>query len=166
VAGLNGMHRLREATLVDLETAASWVHNQHETDRWAGGKVIYPIDRQQMIDAVQWHEASNQAIGASDLLAFGQILEKEAGRLHLARLIVHPERRREGLGLLLVSGLLHVARTQGAHVISLNVDPANMVAVRLYERLGFRAIPGSPNALAARFLYMEAAGVQERSGVS
>lgn len=145
----------KAASLDDLRVVSSWVTNQHETDFWAGGRVGYPIDWDQMMEVILWSEATNLVLGAGQPLAFGQILPKEGGRRHLARLIVHPDRRGEGLGGQLVAGLLETALGLGASVVSLNVDPLNGTAIRLYERIGFRANAASPNTTNPRFVYME-----------
>lgn len=151
------MSTLRNATLRDLRTAAMWVTNQSETDLWTGGKVMYPIDFRQMMEAILWDDAVNLALGDTPLLAFGQILDKPDGRLHLARLIVDPERRGEGLGKDLVAGLLYEARARQPAVVSLNVHPENAYAIRLYERCGFH--PATPSdGGTGPFIYMEAPG--------
>lgn len=116
---------------------------------------MYPIDFHQMVEAILWSEAGNHALGMDHLLAFGQVITKDSGRRHLSRLIVNPARRGEGLGRQLLAGLLEAAIASGAVVASLNVDPLNETAIRLYERLGFRANPESPHAEPARFIYME-----------
>jgi N-acetylglutamate synthase len=53
-------------------------------------------------------------------------------------LVVAPERRGRGHGRALVDGLLRWAATGGARRAYLQVLATNVVAVRLYERAGFR----------------------------
>jgi ribosomal protein S18 acetylase RimI-like enzyme len=74
---------------------------------------------------------------ADQIVAFGQLIDRTAGRTHLARLIVHPRRRGEGLGALLLDRLIAEARSRGVSTVSLNVDPANLPAVSIYARAGF-----------------------------
>ena len=71
----------------------------------------------------------------------GQIVPKSSHRAHLARLIVAPAWRGRGLGTGLVKALLAQARSDGHLRASLNVSPANPVAIHVYEKLGFSDAP-------------------------
>lgn len=57
---------------------------------------------------------------------------------------VDPSHRRLGIGAVLVSRLLDVARGRGAHEVLLEVRADNSSAQRLYERHGFTAIAVRP----------------------
>ncbi|NBB94041.1 MAG: ribosomal protein S18-alanine N-acetyltransferase [Gammaproteobacteria bacterium] len=63
---------------------------------------------------------------------------------HLLNLCIHPERRREGLALLLLEHLVREAQLGSADRLFLEVRPSNVAAVALYERSGFRAIGRRP----------------------
>ena len=58
--------------------------------------------------------------------------------IHLLNVAVQPERRGQGLGRELVEAVLADGRTTGARVVYLEVRAGNVVARRLYRRLGFR----------------------------
>jgi ribosomal-protein-alanine N-acetyltransferase len=58
--------------------------------------------------------------------------------VHLLNVAVHPERRGRGLGRFLLEGIIDEAEECGARVIFLEVRAGNVVARRLYRRLGFR----------------------------
>jgi len=60
--------------------------------------------------------------------------------VHLLNVAVHPEYRGTGIGRRLVEAVLEEARTGGARVVFLEVRAGNVVARRLYRRLGFRDI--------------------------
>jgi GNAT superfamily N-acetyltransferase len=62
----------------------------------------------------------------------------EGGYLGLFDLIVDPERRGEGYGTSLLSGLLTWAREKGARWAYLQVMYKNEPARRLYGKLGFQ----------------------------
>ena len=57
---------------------------------------------------------------------------------HQARLAVHPERRRQGLGRSLVLEALQRARAIGLGRLSVNTQADNLASQRLYRSLGFR----------------------------
>ncbi|MEP7215477.1 MAG: ribosomal protein S18-alanine N-acetyltransferase [Anaerolineaceae bacterium] len=56
---------------------------------------------------------------------------------HVVTVAVRPERRRSGLGSLIVHGLLLVAQAQGMDVATLECRSSNLAARALYSRYGF-----------------------------
>ena len=56
---------------------------------------------------------------------------------HVVTVAVRPERRRRGLGSLIVHGLLLVAHSQGMGTATLECRPSNLAARALYARYGF-----------------------------
>jgi [ribosomal protein S18]-alanine N-acetyltransferase len=58
--------------------------------------------------------------------------------MHLLNLAVHPDRRRRGLGRLLLEEALSRSRAQGATVAWLEVRPSNLAARALYASFGFK----------------------------
>ncbi len=58
--------------------------------------------------------------------------------VHLLNVAVHPERRGSGLGRHLVESVIAESRRTGARTMFLEVRAGNVVARRLYRRLGFR----------------------------
>jgi RimJ/RimL family protein N-acetyltransferase len=82
-------------------------------------------------------DAGRAAWESGNLFAFGQLVRKEENRFHLGRLIVGPDSRGKGLGRQMVQWFMNHAVEQGAARISLNVDPGNETAIRLYASLGF-----------------------------
>lgn len=60
-----------------------------------------------------------------------------ADEVHLLNVAVHPERRGLGTGRTLVEAVLAEARAANARLVSLEVRAGNVVARRLYRRLGF-----------------------------
>ena len=63
-----------------------------------------------------------------------------ADEVHVTNLAVHPARRGEGVGRLLLGTLLVRHRRLGARCAFLEVRPANAEARRLYAGLGFREV--------------------------
>lgn len=57
---------------------------------------------------------------------------------HLARLAVHPDRRRQGFGRELVLDSLHSARKASLGRLSVNTQADNLASQRLYRKLGFQ----------------------------
>jgi ribosomal-protein-alanine N-acetyltransferase len=63
-----------------------------------------------------------------------------AGEAHLLNLCVREEFRGRGLGRRLLEALLEQAVQAGARIAFLEVRPANIGAIRLYEHAGFHQI--------------------------
>jgi ribosomal protein S18 acetylase RimI-like enzyme len=55
-------------------------------------------------------------------------------------LFVHPDHRRQGIGLALAKWTLDSLKTLGAQDVRLHVAIANPAAMRLYEKLGLRPV--------------------------
>lgn len=132
------MREIRRARLGDLDPVASWLRSQADCERWAGSRVSFPIDLARLPESIQWRESESWSLlSHGGLSAFGQLVSKPANRAHLARLIVSPERRGEGLGRFLSSHLIEAALSKQTDSISLNVARENRPALHLYRSLGF-----------------------------
>jgi len=77
-------------------------------------------------------------IESAGALAGYQITTQSPLGAHLARLAVHPDHRRQGLGRSLVLEALESARQSGLSRLSVNTQADNLASQRLYRSLGFR----------------------------
>ncbi|MFT7219664.1 MAG: ribosomal-protein-alanine N-acetyltransferase [Candidatus Azotimanducaceae bacterium] len=68
------------------------------------------------------------------------VLSVAAGESHLLNVCVHPECQGNGFGRILVEHLIARARDRKAATVFLEVRLSNLVAHRLYERLGFNQV--------------------------
>jgi ribosomal-protein-alanine N-acetyltransferase len=80
--------------------------------------------------------AVEQADGQSLIIGYS-CTWRVADEVHLLNVAVHPERRGLGIGRVLVEAVLDESRAASARLISLEVRAGNVVARRLYRRLGF-----------------------------
>jgi ribosomal protein S18 acetylase RimI-like enzyme len=130
--------RSRSAVPSDLEVVASWIRSQRDCALWAGPAVPFPLDTSALADQIGMAGATNVALDDGlGLAAFGQALPKAPCRSHLARVIVRPDVRGQGIGTTLVEALLSRAAEAGATVATLNVYRDNLAAAALYAGLGF-----------------------------
>lgn len=67
-----------------------------------------------------------------------------ADEVHIHRIAVSPEWRRQGIGSRLVGECLQRARRRGVTAVVLEVRPSNTEAVALYRRFGFQVIATRP----------------------
>jgi ribosomal-protein-alanine N-acetyltransferase len=150
------MDRVRKANRNDFATVASWLGSPDECRRWSGPRVSYPIDLAALHEELQYEESESWCIASGDrVVAFGQIVLKPSARLHLARLIVSPLRRGEGLGRLLTLHLLERALAERPPRVSLNVDPENDSALNIYRSLGFVLATRPADEAESESIYME-----------
>lgn len=71
--------------------------------------------------------------------AYG-IMQVAAGESHILNLCVRADDRRQGVGRLLLSHLLEVAKAHRADTALLEVRPTNLAALRLYAAVGFNEV--------------------------
>ena len=134
------MH-LRKAQKADLTTIISWIPDELTCKRWAGPKVRFPLNIENLSKDIAFSDNNAYCLTVTkSIVAFGQLLARENGFLHLARIIVDPSKRAMGYGRLLCNALLKRAARKGYHKISLNVYRDNTFALKLYASLGFREI--------------------------
>jgi ribosomal protein S18 acetylase RimI-like enzyme len=144
------------ATKNDLETVIDWIPDAKSCMVWAGPKVIFPIELEQLCDALEFDRNHTYTLSdATNLLALGQIRMFENKRGHLSRIVVNPEFRGKGIGRIFCLELINKASELKCKTISLNVDEANKVARSLYKKLGFIVPSIQPEGLREDIIYME-----------
>lgn len=125
-----------------VSTVVEWIVSPEEAILWAGA-TTWPVPPELL---VTWH--AEPEVVPFMLLAdgvpagYGELWEDET-EVELARLLVDPRRRRQGLGRRLVEGLVTEARRRGFADIWLRVVPTNEPAVCCYLASGF--VRTSPN---------------------
>lgn len=68
------------------------------------------------------------------------VMTMAVGEAHILNLAVDPQRRRQGLGRLVLAHLLMVARAANSTIVLLEVRRSNKAALRLYQAYGFQQI--------------------------
>ncbi len=147
---MNSAYRLEVAAAGSLPLLVDWIPDAAAAVRWGGPAMAFPLlphlARHLDFVAPQLAVPGHLALPGNSWwltqeghqLAFGQLFFPEAGRVHLARLIVHPERRGARLGEALVRALvLEAQRQHPVTQATLRVYRDNTRAVNLYQRLGF-----------------------------
>lgn len=87
--------------------------------------------------------AFQQASYATVLLVAGkiagyQISTGNQGHIHIARLAVNPDYRRQGIGADLVTDVIQRAQSLAFHEITVNTQADNKASISLYQNCGFR----------------------------
>ena len=116
----------REMALADLERVL-----ENESRSYA-----YPWSRGIFADCMVVGHCCRVACVDDEVVGHG-VLSAAAGEAHLLNVCIRRDRQGDGLGRALVLHMLARAKVLGAEVLFLEVRPSNMIALKLYDSLGF-----------------------------
>jgi ribosomal protein S18 acetylase RimI-like enzyme len=139
------LRRPREA---EASVPGSWASSAAETKRWCSSD-DHPVSAERVLS--WWETPDVEAYVAVDsagaLVGYGELwLDPDEDEVELARLIVSPTLRGQGVGRRLVAALVETARTTGLGTVILRVSRGNPAAVRCYRASGFRRLDAERNA--------------------
>lgn len=161
--------KLNVATEADISHLMSWFPTERSVDIWGGPKFRYPFTPETFQEDVHWRDMDTYCLvdAGGEMLAFGQIYERH-GRINLARLVVSPERRGQGIGRQLVLLLMDEGRGSFAlQEYSLFVYKDNYPAKACYAGLGFEQHEyPADDELADTCIYMTRQVTQDASPVT
>lgn len=123
----------------DIDELMGWFRSRDDVEIWGGPEFRYPFTRQTFLEDINWGRMRTFSLTdpAGEFVAFGQVYKRK-GRIHLARLIAHPGRRRQGVGKRLIRMLMAEGRrVYRRDDYSLFVFRGNRAAYDCYRSLGF-----------------------------
>jgi ribosomal protein S18 acetylase RimI-like enzyme len=126
-----------------LEILARWFPDEQSVRQWGGPRFRHPFTELTFREDMRWGKMPAYSLldGENGMIGFGQYYEK-AGRCHLARLVIDPERRGSGAGRFFVRGLMQIGMSDlGCDECSLFVMNWNRLAIRCYTAVGFVKAP-------------------------
>jgi ribosomal protein S18 acetylase RimI-like enzyme len=134
---------------VHTELVASWPRSAEELLMWCGTSQ-FPLPAATIEGWHQDPEVRARLLIEDDVpIGYGQLwLDAEEDEVELARIILAPAARGQGLGRKLVRALLAEAVATGRADIFLRVHPDNSAALRCYRGAGFVPVDA---ALAAQW---------------
>jgi ribosomal protein S18 acetylase RimI-like enzyme len=152
---------LTVAAAADLRAMMAWFPDAGSTRSWGGPMFRFPFTYDSFIADAHWPEMASWCLhDGPAFLAFGQYYER-FGRINLARLAVHPERRGCGIGKRLLAALMRqAASTIDFPEFSLFVYRENDPAIRCYTAMGFRIAEFPPDAPLQQETYYMVCGKQ------
>lgn len=136
---------LRPPERADYAALGTWIEDAASCLRWAGPRLKFPFATERLEELLAEPGASSFVMsrGPAKALGFGQFWVREAGVAHLARVILAPSARGQGLGSTLCTLLMAQAKREtGADTFTLRVYRDNHPALTIYEGLGFTVVPG------------------------
>jgi ribosomal protein S18 acetylase RimI-like enzyme len=135
--------QIEPAQIQDALDIIQWFPDKESVMRWGSPYTRYPLSEETLFEDIYWDRIDSLVArsGNGDLLGFGQFYPK-LNRCHLARIVINPEYRGQGLGELFVATLMeHGAAELGTDGFSLYVMTANRPAYNCYHALGFHVAP-------------------------
>lgn len=131
---------LRHAEMADLSTVLKWVPDEKACLMWAGPQVRYPTNMESAWKDMETTEENTFCLvtNKGDVVGLGQGLSRDTNVVHLARIIVDPDKRGRGYGRELCLRLMEVSEKQRpVRRFTLNVYETNKTTISLYRSLGF-----------------------------
>jgi [ribosomal protein S18]-alanine N-acetyltransferase len=126
---------------------SGWAHTDEEVRMWCGAKAA-PVTAEQV--SAWAHEDGVQPFGLyrdEQLVAYGELwVDDDEAEVEMARLIVDPSERDQGLGQSLAAELTRMARVRHPRVF-LRVHPGNIAALRCYTAAGFKPVESDQAAI-------------------
>jgi ribosomal-protein-alanine N-acetyltransferase len=137
---------LRSASPEDLHTILVWAGTADLLRQWGGPALAFPATPDSAWAAIEASPDNAFALvdSSGELLGFGQASVQDPS-VHLARLIVAPDRRGQGLGRILAMKLIQAAITHHPGEITLKAYSSKAMAVPLFNAsnaFNFAAMPG------------------------
>ena len=120
----------------------NWFDTAADLHRFAGDGIAWPLTRAQLDEwradpqITAWSAWPVPSEGEASV-GHAQLLSRELGTGHLARIAVAPSRQGHGYGRAIVAAVLAKAHALGLHFVTLNVYRDNERAIRLYRSLSF-----------------------------
>ncbi|MCC3290824.1 MULTISPECIES: GNAT family N-acetyltransferase [unclassified Arthrobacter] len=138
---------LRPRTAQDLDTIISWIPDDAALLMFAGPRLSWPPTGAQFAEpaAVPGLTSWVMCAGRTPPLGHAELTVRN-GHAHIARVIVNPLFRGQGLSKRLMRMVVGRARAQGARSAGLRVIKGNTVALRAYQQLGFVIDPRGETA--------------------
>lgn len=147
--------QLALASLGQMSQLRGWFHSAAEQQSWGGDNFDYPCNEARFLELLCRPGTQSYSLLAPDsaeLLGFGQLCDR-FGCHHLARLVITPEYRGQGLAKTLIFALILQALKQQRRDISLYVHRHNNIALQCYQSLGFAVTP-APEQENTRLYFM------------
>jgi len=125
-----------------LAELMTWFDSKEAVTQWSGPFMRYPLTSQSINTDLNLDKYISLSLvskdSASQLLAFGQCYLR-LERLHLARLVIKPNLRGNGMVAQLIDALIERGVSKyGEREHSLFVLDGNRNAARAYQKLGFK----------------------------
>lgn len=76
---------------------------------------------------------NNEIVGFAGIIVLPDDIE-------ITNIVVKKVERKKGIGILLLDKLIEISKNTGKEIISLEVNEKNKIAIKLYEKFGFKKV--------------------------
>lgn len=131
---------LFQDTLFSLELRSLQESDIYTLVEWELAERPYPWSFENFKSTIH-HESQFSFVWEQNSIIFGYgVLQWTPPETYLLNIMVHPRKRRLGLGEKLLKKLIEVSRSLGNKEMILDVDPENLAAVELYKKVNFEVL--------------------------
>ena len=126
----------------DVDALMKWFPDEASIRIWGGPDFRYPFNRHSFTEDIHWGRMDSYSLRDAEgaLAAFGQVYPRYE-RIHFARLVSDPGRRRQGVGKRLLTMLMEATLPDfGYDEFSLFVFRDNLPAYNCYRSLGYEVV--------------------------
>lgn len=123
----------------DIDELMRWFQDKYSITIWGGAGFRFPFTRHSFVEDMHWGRVASFSLRdpSGKLSAFGQLYER-LGRVNLARLVVNPTMRGQGVGKRLIGMLMTLSPSLfDCDEYSLFVYRDNTSAYKCYQSMGF-----------------------------
>lgn len=162
----NDIYLLKSATLDDCLALRIHFTNLAEVTRWGGEGFHFPLQKHAFLQKLLLPDTQSFVLyRGNQQVGFGQLCDR-FGRHHLARLLIYPRFRGQGLSQALLQGLLTHALAENKRLeFSLYVFLTNQIAMNSYLKVGFSPA-AQPGAVREDLAFMTLPSQQAQSYLS
>ena len=134
-------YSLQPACPQDLETILPWVDSADLLRQWGGPSLVHASTPEEVWFAMGATPENAFVLfdPSGEIVGFGQAFVRDPS-VHLARLIVAPSRRGQGLGRRLAMRLIQAAIVHHPDEITLKAEPNTSTAAKLFNSFNFAAM--------------------------
>ncbi|MEH6453420.1 MAG: GNAT family N-acetyltransferase [Psychromonas sp.] len=148
--------KLIAVTQVHILTLMAWFSSESEVTEWAGPNFTYPFSLKSFSDDLNNNLSQSFALVTDneELVGFGQYY-LNLDKCHLARLVIAPSMRGQGLAAKLILLLAEQGiKRMKVKECSLLVWDYNKQAIRAYQKVGFKVTNSAQHPAINNCLYM------------
>jgi ribosomal protein S18 acetylase RimI-like enzyme len=156
---------LSPVTEPDVRELMTWFPDAASTQLWGGPAFRFPFTYDTFIADTRWPGMASRCLrDGKELLGFGQFYDR-FHRINLARIVVRPAYRGQGMGRRFLQALMkEAAEAMECAGFSLFVYRDNEIAIRCYRALGFRTAEFPPDAPLQDVTYYMTRSAQYNAG--
>lgn len=131
---------LKLTKTTQLAPIKPWLKTADQCRLWAGDNIRFPFTANSLEDDIEFNHHQHFVFkNGPEIVAFGQLQTVNKYHTHIARLIVNPDYRNQGIATHFLKAITQEIETQNTNLrlLTLNVVETNLAALKIYAAQGF-----------------------------